>query len=208
MATFFKTGLGKFVALLLFTVFSIACIVYLLAMGGVRIPFVSSTPYELSFETKNVGNLVALSDVSIAGAKVGKVRAVTNHGDHATVRVELESSAAPLHRGAKVNMASKTLIGESIVDIDDGNGSPLPSGTSLPSSAVKPPVQVRDVLASLNPETRRSLGSLSRTLGDATAGSKSDIANAMEGLGNLGREGYTALDAISAQSKDLTALAQ
>jgi phospholipid/cholesterol/gamma-HCH transport system substrate-binding protein len=73
---------------------------------------------------------------------------------------------------------------------------------------VQPAVQLRDVVASLDPKTRESVSSLVRTAGAGTAGTKDDVANAMTGLGQLGREGYTAVDAIAGQSQDLTALAQ
>jgi len=69
-------------------------------------------------------------------------------------------------------------------------------------------VALQDVVASLDPRSLRSLKRLSRTLGLATDGTAEDLSRMLKGLGHIGREGYTAIDAIAAQNKDLAAFAQ
>lgn len=204
----FQGTAGKVTVLGAFFVLSMVYLGYLFDRAGVGNPLASSDSYTLSFDTNDVDNLIPVGDVDIAGVSVGKVENVTHQNGTATVVVSLDPEAAPVHQGATVRVGAKSLAGESYLDIADGQGPALPSGTKLAPEAVKPAVQLRDVVASLDPRTRDALGSLLRTAGAGTAGTQEDVTNALTGLGNLGREGYTAIDAIAGQSRDLTALAQ
>lgn len=204
----FKSTVGKLVVLGVFVLLSLVYLGYLFGKSGVTNPFASADSYSLSFETTDVDNLIAVGDVRVAGVNVGRVDSVIPENGKAKVTLTVDQMATPVHGGVTVRVGAKSLAGESYIDLTDGRGAPLPSGTNLAASAVQPSVQLRDVLDGLDPVTRNSLGSLVRTLGAGTAGTQGEVANAMTGLGQLGREGFTAVDAISGQSKDLTALAQ
>lgn len=205
---FFQGTIGKIVILGTFFVVSIVYVGYLFNKAGVDNPFGNSQSYTLSFETADLDNGIPVGDVDLAGVNVGKIENVTLANGKAQVVVSLDSKAAPVHQGVIVRVGAKSIAGETYIDVKDGKGPALPSGTRLAPQAVQPSVQLRDVVNSLDPKTRESLSSLLRTAGAGTSGSKQDVANAMTGLGQIGRQGYTAVDAISAQSKDLTALAQ
>lgn len=191
-----------------FIIVVFSLVAYMLYSAGVELPLAPTKDYKLSFVSQDVDNLVPNGDVMVAGVEVGKVERIDNGSGGATVHLALYQDKVQLHRGVTVRVGEKSLVGESYVDIENGAGPPLPSGTRLPPEAVKESVQLREVLASLDPQTRASLGNLVRTLGAATEGRSQDLSNTMSGLGHLGREGYTAVDAIAAQSEDLTALAQ
>jgi phospholipid/cholesterol/gamma-HCH transport system substrate-binding protein len=206
--SFIKGTVGKIAVLCVFFVLSLVYLGYLFGKAGVNSPFATSGSYTVSFDTDDVDNLIPVGDVNVAGVNVGKVASVIHQDGRAHVVVSLDPEAAPVHGGVTVRVGAKSLAGESYVDVKDGSGGPLPSGTNLPASAVQPAVQLRDVVAGLDPKTRESVSSLVRTAGAGTAGTKDDVANAMTGLGQLGREGYTAVDAIAGQSQDLTTLAQ
>ena len=199
---------GKLVVLGAFFALSMAYLLYLFGKAGVRNPLTDRGSYTLTFEAADVDNLIPVGDVQMAGVKVGRVRTIGRTGGTAVVTVDLDPDAVPLHRGVSVRVGAKSLAGESYVDIVDGQGAPLPSGTRLPRSSVRPAVQLRDVINSLDPSTRKALSGLVHTAGAGTAGTKDDIAMALTGLGQVGREGYTAVDAIAAQSQDLTELAR
>jgi len=163
-------------------------------------------PYRVSFETDYVDNLIDRGDVSMAGVKVGQVRIGEAQGNRVRVTLELDGQAAPLHRGATVRVGVKSLVGTSYVDVVDGEGEPLTDGATLDRSAVKEAAGVDDLIETLDPATRQALKRTLRSLGSATAGRSENISQLMDGLGMLGREGHTALDAIAAQSGDLEAL--
>ncbi|OJG06086.1 mce related protein [Pseudonocardia autotrophica] len=190
-------------------VFTALCAVifgFLWLNSGGKIPLVSRSAYDLTVPLRDVDNLVGLSDVKMAGVDVGRVADVSVDGDVAVVRLELDEGAVPLHEGATVTVKNKTLIEETYLEVADGAGAAIESGGSLPESAGRSSVQVDDVLASLDPETRESLGSLLRGTGVATEGRKDDVSAVVGGLGDVGREGSTTLTALAEQSDDLRAL--
>lgn len=206
--SFIKSTVGKLVVLGVAFALSMVYLGYLLSKAGVSNPLQAADSYTLSFQTDDVDNLIPVGDVDMAGVIVGKVQDITRQNGKATIVVSLDPDAVPVHDGVRVRVGAKSLAGESYVDVIDGSGPALPAGTRVPDKSVIPAVQLRDVVNSLDPKTRAALGSVLRTAGAGTQGSKQDVADAMTGLGDLGREGYTALDAISAQSKDITTLAQ
>lgn len=179
---------------------------YLWTNSGGNLPLVSKAGYQVSVQFPRIANLVPDSEVKIAGVHVGKVDDLVVKGDKVRVTMELEPVQRVLHEGATVQVRSKTLVEESYLEITDGSGSEIADGATLPEGAGKPPTQLNDVLASLNPGTRKALAGTIRSLGDATKGSKDSISAALSGLGHLGREGGDAVGALAAQSKDLRQL--
>ena len=178
---------------------------YLWINSGGRIPGVSPDGYLVSLDMPHVSNLVYDSDVMIAGVKVGKVASLGVHGDNARVTLRLTGNA-PLHQGARVQVRAKTLVQETYLEITDGHGAAIAAGSSLPSGSSKPYTDLNAVLASLDPATRKALGSVVNDLGATTNGTRDAIAQTLTGLGKLGTQGKTALDALSAQSSDLKQL--
>lgn len=191
--------------------FVFACAVffaYMWSQAGGTVPgFSRYRPYHVSVVVNDVDNMVPFSDVQVAGINVGKVASVTPEKGAVRLDLRLDDVARPLHEGATVQVSEKSLAGQSYLHLVDGKGRPYPNGGELPRSAVKPSVQLRDVLASLDPRTRDELGATVRSLGQGTDGSHQDVSKLMDGMAKLGRNGHTALDAISAQTGDMTALA-
>ncbi len=81
------------------------------------------------------------------------------------VTVELDESVAPLHEGSTVSVRNKTMIEETYLEITDGDGPEYASGSELPEDAVRPSVQLNDVLTSLDDGTRRDLSAVIRSSG-------------------------------------------
>jgi phospholipid/cholesterol/gamma-HCH transport system substrate-binding protein len=208
MIRILNTMWGKIAVLAVFLILSLIYLGYLFGKAGVDTPFVGADPYTVSFETKDIDNGIPPGDVKMAGVTVGAIEQVHPGNGMARVVLQLDPKATPLHQGAIVRVGAKSIAGETYLDIKDGKGKALESGSQLPNAAVERGAQLADVIGSFDPKTRESLRGLMRTAGAGTAGSRQDVSAAMTGLGNIGREGYTAVDAISAQSKDLTTLAR
>ncbi len=195
----------QLIAVSLFTAMCATVFGYLWVNSGGKLPGISSANYRLTASFPRVANLVYYADVMVAGVKVGKVQQVVPVGNTAQVTMDL-TAAYPMHQGATAQIRAKTLVEESFVEIADGSGPALPSGSTLPLSAGKGPTQLNDVLLSLSGQTRQDLATTFKALGASTEGEKQAISDAMTGLGGLGRGGHTALDALSAQSEDLKQL--
>lgn len=189
--------------------FVCACLVfagYLYGQAGGSLPgFAGNDRYTVSFDVPQVNNLVTFADVEEAGVPIGKVAAL-NRATPNSIRIvlNLDQVAAPLHRGATVQLGEKSLAGQPDVNVVDGTGAVIPSGSVLPAAAVKPPVTLRDVLASLDRPTRDALGGTVRSLGRSVAGRAPDVSAMAAGLADIGDNGDTALDALAAQSDDLS----
>lgn len=182
---------------------------YFWTSAGGEIPGLTEQhDYQVAFTTKDTVNLAPTGEVRIAGVTVGEVVDRTLEQRHARVVISLDESAAPLHKGATVRIGMKSLVGSSYVDVVDGNGPEIPSGTALPSKAVLPSTDLRDVVHGIKPDARKALGKALQSLGTGTDGRQKEISQLMAGLGRIGREGHTAVDAIAAQSQDLTKLAR
>ncbi|KRB80123.1 hypothetical protein ASE01_01055 [Nocardioides sp. Root190] len=172
-------------------------------MGG-SIPAVTSEGYRIVVPIADGDNVVFDSDVRVAGVPVGKVRGIEVEDNAAMVTLQFdEDEVIPLHEGATVHLRAKSMVEETYIEIVDGDGAEIRDGGSLSAKAVAEPVQLHDVLTSLDEPTRASLGRTLRSLGEGTEGSRADVAALMDGLGDLGDEGYDVLDALAAQSKDL-----
>lgn len=188
------------------TVFAVGFAYFWTGSGG-QIPSVTDRgKYEVSFIAGDVKNLRETGSASIAGVKVGTVKSQTLDGEKTRVTLSLDGKFGPLHKGATVRVGVKSVVGQSYVDIVDGNGAALPNGSRLPVAAVKVPTDVDEILSTFDPKTRKDLSGAIQALDRSTVGTSENTAKLMTGLGELGREGFTAIDALSAQSRDLEQL--
>lgn len=193
--------------------FIAACVVfigYLWTQAGGSIPVIASPQhgYTVSADVANVENMVPFADVEVAGINVGKVVTLTRTDSAIRLTMSLDPSVSPVHQGVTVQVSEKSLVGQPVVNLVDGTGPVIPDGALLPAAAVKPSVSLHDVLASLDPQTRDALSATLRSLGASTNGTSTSINQLVDGFGQLGNSGHDALDALSAQSQDLTDLAR
>jgi phospholipid/cholesterol/gamma-HCH transport system substrate-binding protein len=191
--------------------FTLACAIgfgFLWVKGGGQIPVIASRAgdYRVTFEADNIKNLKEFGEVRIAGVRVGRVEATDRDGQNVKVTLSVEDQAAPLHEGANVRVGVKSLVGSSFVELVDGKGAELPDGSTLSGPSVTPAVDVDELLDTLDGPTRAHLGNAIQSLDRATAGRGQDIDALMAGLGGVGREGRTVVDALADQSKDLKQL--
>jgi phospholipid/cholesterol/gamma-HCH transport system substrate-binding protein len=194
--------------LLAFTALSVFVFGYFWTSVGGQIPLVTRSAYQVRFPVDRVNNLVPQSDVTVSGIKVGKVLSVTPTPDgHASVLAEItDQQVVPLHDGLGGRINAKTLVEETYVSLNDGSGAPLADGATLPAGAVAPAVTIDDVVRALPADSRTTLAHTLQSLAAGTTDTKAGVDGVLKGLGALGREGGTALDALAAQSDSLRKL--
>ncbi|GAA5161626.1 hypothetical protein GCM10023321_46170 [Pseudonocardia eucalypti] len=206
MRQIFSGFVGRALALVAFFAFGLAIFSYLyLGIGG-YVPFVTPNQYTLAVKMADGDNLVQASRVSIAGVKIGDVRSIEREGNELKATFMVEDRFAPLHQGVRIRLGERSLVGEAYFDVVDGTGAELPSGAMIPSKDFQPSTQLHDVIASFDPKTRADMSSMLRSLGAGTKETHEEVSGMLAGMGGLGRDGATALDAIAAQSEDFTAL--
>jgi virulence factor Mce-like protein len=127
------------------------------------IPFTSGFQVKAQFESAN--SIRPNSPVRIAGVEVGKVKAVEGmEGSNAAVLVlELKKSALPLHEDASAKIRPRIFLeGNFFVDLKPGTPAApvLSSGDTIKISQTATPVQLDEVLTSLQSDSREDLKAL------------------------------------------------
>lgn len=130
-----------------------------------------STPFQLeaAFQTSN--GVRANMPVRIAGVDVGKVTDVSaQEGTQAAViTMEIDDRGLPIHKDAEMKIRPRIFLeGNYFIDLKPGTPSQpeLDSGEMVPVTQTATPVQLDQVLTSLQQSTREDLQGLLQGLGD------------------------------------------
>jgi ABC-type transporter Mla subunit MlaD len=134
------------------------------------IPF--TRPYQVKVVVANATSVTAGAPVRIAGVTVGEVQKVEQVGDKTTTVLTLNMSdrGLPLYKDAEVKVRPRIFLeGNFFLDLKPGTpGAPkIPDGGTIPVSQTTAPVQIDQVLTSLQADTRKNLQRLVRGYGDA-----------------------------------------
>jgi phospholipid/cholesterol/gamma-HCH transport system substrate-binding protein len=167
-----------------------------LTFGG-PLPF--SHGYTVDAVVQSANELHGGSPVRIAGVNVGKVTKVRpGPGTTAIVEMAIDDAGRPIHRDATLKIRPRLFLeGNFYVDLKAGSPSApeLRDGGTIPLAQTAIPVQLDQVLSTLNHDTRDSLRTLVEQLG-----------------GSLSHGGAQAIDAAFAPAvpayKGLAVLAQ
>lgn len=183
----------------------VALFAVLWAKSGGTIPGVTGHGYQISAEFPDISNLAHASTVEMAGVPIGTVSGL--HIEPHAVKVDMILHRnGPLHQGATAQILNKTLVGETYVQLTDGNGRTLPSGTALPVSADQNYTSVNQLFNSLRAPTRSAASALLTELNAATAGQSSNLSSVLTGLGQVANQGGTVMSVLANQSADLSQL--
>ena len=148
--------------LLVITAFALSCFGILLFLW---ITFGGATPFKAkSYQVKvpftEASQLAEQSDVRISGVDVGKVESIElgPQGKEAVALLNIDDKYAPLPRSTRAMLRTKTLLGETYVELTPGSKGepPLEDGGTLPSANVAESVQLDEIFQAFDPKTRRA----------------------------------------------------
>ena len=129
-------------------------------------------------------NLFPNADARISGVRVGKVKKVTTTEGRIDAEIELEPRYAPLPSDARAIVRSKTLLGESYLELTPGTKTAprLPEGGRLALANVQEAQGLDRALAAFDARTRRDfrrfLDGIARTLEGRGADTSAALGNA------------------------------
>ena len=163
-----------------------------------HIPFTHGYILKAQFQSAN--NIRVNSPVRIAGVEVGKVKKVEPlQGTNAAVLVmDLKKAALPIHADATAKIRPRIFLeGNFFVDLQPGTpGSPdLPSGGIIKISQTSTPVQLDQVLTSLQSDSRADLQHLLNGLDVALNAKPTAADNADADPATRGKTGAQAFNA-------------
>lgn len=134
--------------------------------------------------------LVEGNEVKVDGVVVGTVEGLEVKDGVAEVSLELDESAMPLHRDARLTIRPVSLLGERYIDLDRGSPSApvLGSGEVLPLSRTATSVGLDEVLNTVDDPTGEGLKALITTLGEGMAANGANVDEALQELAPSLRE--------------------
>jgi phospholipid/cholesterol/gamma-HCH transport system substrate-binding protein len=134
--------------------------------------------YSVHARMTNAVNLGTNDFVEIHGVRVGRVGTMTPAGGLADVVLRFDDSKIRLHDDATAALRLKSLVGESYVEVNPGTPTrpELADGALLPVAQTTSPVQLDQVLNTLDAATRSALAGFLTQLGGGVRGRAADVA--------------------------------
>jgi phospholipid/cholesterol/gamma-HCH transport system substrate-binding protein len=150
------------VQLLAITAFALACfgiLLFLWITFGGPTPFKAKS-YQVKVPFTEASQLAEQSDVRISGVDVGKVESIElgPNGHESVALLNIEDKYGPLPKGTRAMLRTKTLLGETYVELTPGDKeeATLPEDSTLPPAQVAESVQLDEIFQAFDPETRRA----------------------------------------------------
>ena len=146
--------------LLVIAGFALSCfgiLLFLWITFGGPTPF-KAKRYEVKIPFQEATQLAEQSDVRVSGVSVGKVQTIEESpdGKQAQATLQIDDKYAPLPAGTRAILRTKTLLGETYVELTPGDsqGPKLHDGASLPRAQVAESVQLDEIFRTFNKPTR------------------------------------------------------
>jgi phospholipid/cholesterol/gamma-HCH transport system substrate-binding protein len=143
------------------------------------VPFLGKDFYEVNAEMSTAQAVTPGQGqtVNIAGVQVGEIKSVKLVDGKAIVGLDIERKYAPVYKDATVLLRPKTGLKDMVAELTPGHKSAgkLPEGGTIPISQTLPDVNLDEVLASLDADTRDYLRLLLSDGGQALKGNGSQL---------------------------------
>ncbi len=155
---------------LVYVVLCLSIAGYLVLRIGVVLPW--NHPYQVSAVFRSGDGILQNNEVFLNGVQIGRVESVTVRGSDAVVQMRVDDARAlPLKSDAGAIVRKKNLLGETYVELTRGSaGQSLPTGQTIEKKNTFSPVDIDQVLAILDPQTRDRLTLLLGGAGDGLLG--------------------------------------
>jgi phospholipid/cholesterol/gamma-HCH transport system substrate-binding protein len=141
-----------------------ALVVAVIVLGNERlhlpagVPFLGKDFYEVNAEMSTAQAVTPGQGqtVNIAGVQVGEIKSVELKNGRAVIGLDIERKYAPVYRDATVLLRPKTGLKDMVAELDPGHrkAGKLPEGGTIPVSQTLPDVNLDEVLAELDSDTR------------------------------------------------------
>lgn len=196
--------------LLVFLPVSLAILFALLRASGTG-PELGGSGRQVQAVVPTAVSLAPAADVRIAGVRVGRVEQVARRGREAVVLMRLQQDAPAVFRDARVDIRSRTVVGESFVALDPGTPSAgeLPVGDTLGSGRAVEATQFDELASLFDPATRNRVRGQVAALGDAFTGEGGPALNAfVEDAAAASTAGAPVLETLAAGREDVAGLVE
>jgi phospholipid/cholesterol/gamma-HCH transport system substrate-binding protein len=171
--------------LLVIAGFALSCfgiLLFLWITFGGPTPF-KARPYEIKVPFQEATQLAQQSDVRISGVSVGKVQNIEESpdGKQAQATIDIDDKYAPIPKGTRAILRTKTLLGETYVELTPGNadGPKLHDGATLARANVAESVQLDEIFRTFDARTRAAFQEWMQEGAVSIAGQGQSFSNAL-----------------------------
>ncbi len=176
-------SIPKLLTMVAFALGSFGALLFLWLSFGGPVPF-NPTGYRVHVQFPEAGQLTEQSDVRISGVNVGKVIKVNPNPNGPTdAIIEIKPKFAPIPAAAKATLRSKTLLGETFVELApnrSASAKPLEEGGTIPVTAVAPTVELDELLRTFDEPTREAFQVWMQEQSGALSGRGADLNAAFQ----------------------------
>jgi phospholipid/cholesterol/gamma-HCH transport system substrate-binding protein len=181
------------------------------AATGVTI-FQRTRPYEVTAFVVSAAQVVPGNDVVMGGVPVGHVSSVQLAPDGspagAEITMQLDQRYAPLHRGTRVTLRPKGLLGNMFVELaPSGAAGTIASGGTIPVQDTASPVTLDQVTDIFDARTRQALQTLNQQGGVALQDRGADVNHVLQRLPQVSSDLAATAGALDTRDQELNALA-
>jgi phospholipid/cholesterol/gamma-HCH transport system substrate-binding protein len=195
--------LGRILVMAGFALSCFGLLLYLWVAFGGGFPL-KPEGYRFHIRFGEATQLAQQADVRISGVPVGKVvKLELGPGQTTDATVQIDERYAPIPRDAHAILRSKTLLGETYVELTPGHksGGTLPENGTLPDAQVSKTVELDEVFRSLDPRTRHSFQVWMQSLAVGIEGRGQDLNSAFGNLAPFAEDTNTLLKTLDEQNQ-------
>lgn len=170
-----------------------------------------SRPYQVTAYVVSASQVVPGNDVVLGGVPVGRVSAVDLASDAgpagATITIQVDRRFVPLHRGTRVTLRPKGVLGNMYVELTpSGAGAAIPSGGTIPVQDTAAPVTLDQVTDIFDAQTRQAMQTLNRQGGVALQDRGPDVNHVLRRLPQVSADLAATAGAVDNRDQELNAL--
>jgi phospholipid/cholesterol/gamma-HCH transport system substrate-binding protein len=191
MMTAIRKNLADFLAIIGVVVLGLGVGAYILANERVRFPLIEEPFYTVKAELPDAQAVTPGQGqtVVVAGVRIGDIGSVDLEDGKAVVTLQLE----PKYKGMITDQATallraKTGTKDMFLEVDPGDGKPLPKDGRIPISNTLPDIDPDEFLAVLDSDTRNYLKLLISGAGKGLEGRGTDLREVLKRLGPLHKD--------------------
>jgi virulence factor Mce-like protein len=192
--------------MVLFALSCVGLLLFLWLSFGGQVPF-NPRGYRFDVAFRDAQELASQADVRIAGVSVGKVvdKTLDPNGNRTLATIQLNNKYAPIHKDATAILRTKTLLGETYVELNPGsrNSPALADNGVLGRGQVQPAVQLDTIFNALDPTTRHAFQTWQQELALGVQGNDINLNNV---FGNLPMFAADATDILTVLDTEHTAV--
>jgi len=208
--TAIRKQLKNFISIIILILVAAGTSLYILTQERLRIPFLQPTRFAMKAELSTAQGVTPGQGqtVNVAGVSIGQVQGVSLKDGRAVLNLMIDPEYKQLiHQDAQALLRPHTGLKDEFLEIDPGGKKPVaPAGWTIPVSNTMPDVNLDEILAALDSDTRSYLKLLLSDGGNGLNGRGGDLREVFRRFEPTHRDLARVSTAVAGRRADLAQL--